>query len=198
MYKRIVIALMMASLSLGVQIQYPFGPEVRVRLKTGADYQGEILALRDSNVILSLIHGADSNLLARSKHSIIMLRHDAIHEVSLPGTGSSKALLGALLGAPSGCLAGYAIGDGQEVEQRRDDPYGCRAQDEKHRNQINGGLIGCFVGAALGAAVGGAASSNDMVLISPMNRDFSGLRILARYKGVEPAFLREVKLILVE
>lgn len=185
MYKLLVVDFILASLSVGIQVDYPAGPDVRVKLQSGKEYCGEVLALRDSCVVFSLIHGADSVQLAQSKESILMFYYDAIQDATLPG--ASYGVTGMLIGAPSGCLTGVAIGSATTK----------RGSLERLGGAAAGGCAGSLAGGLIGGLIGAGASTEDSVLISATKRDFSALKPVARYKDTEPEFLPKRELIIV-
>lgn len=189
MFNRVVLGLTLASLSVGVEVQTPVGPEVSVMLASGEKYNGEILAVRDSSVVFSTVHGATKDELAAARGTIRILAHSEILTLGVPG--SSNFWLGSVLGCATGGLIGYWIGNSQEVkEQKSNDCSGNHFACEKEANAIGGSLIGACAGTGIGALVG-SGIKDKIDLISPQNRDFSVLKGLARYKKEEPEFLRE-------
>jgi hypothetical protein len=186
MLKRITLAMLLLSLSLGVQIKEQVGPEVEITLSTGRKVSGEILAVRSDAIVFTTRRGARGDELVRST---VVLPEDTVGQIVLPG--SSNVLLGIGVGAAGGCLAGAMIGSAAKTEHSESDFFGCARGAEKGANTVSGGLIGFLAGGTVGGLVGGATSDKDIVLIDANNRDFSGLRSLARYKGGEPEYLRQ-------
>lgn len=191
MFRRIILGVLLLSLSLGVRLQEAVGPELRVTLASGEKYTGEILAVRDHSIVFSRRHGANERTLEESKGLILVLDQDSIRDVILPG--SSKVLLGIGAGLGVGCLGGCLIGSSLETKGAE----GCNSREtellEKQANAVGGSAIGGLAGGVVGGIIGGAVSEGEVVLIGKEKRDFAGLRGLARYGENEPEFLREIQ-----
>lgn len=192
MIRHILLCVVLLALSLGVQLQEAVGPEVRVTLSNGREHTVELLSLREDVIVFSLQHGGNSDFLARSPFLIQIFPKDSIKKLVLPG--SSNVLLGMGVGLGVGCLGGCLIGRSIETSNNTSDAQGCNETEgeiERAGNSTAGALIGGLVGTLAGAAIGSAASEKDIVLIDENNRDFPGLRGLARYKTEEPEFLKQ-------
>lgn len=180
MKKTVCGLLLLALLSVGFQTGGTDPVEVEILLVDGATLTGNILALRDTSIVL----WAD---VTSGKQSAVVLPHRQILNVQT--AGSSYILVGLLSGCAVGCLTGVAIGGSQPVEQHGD----CsNPAAEKEANQVTGAAIGSLVGALVGLAVGGGASQSSRVLVSPAQRDFKVLKGVARYPDSEPEYLKSI------
>ena len=159
-------------------------------LASGKKYEGEILAIRDHSMVLSTLHGASEGRLIQSRQAILILNHDDIREVLL--IGDSNVLPGIAVGMGSGCMLGCLIGNSLEVSEKKSDPFGCERSAERQSNAMTGALAGGLAGTLMGGVIGGAARE-DIGIIGLEKRDFSVLKLLARYSE-EPWFLREAEL----
>ena len=72
MYKRILLAFMLATMSLGIQIRDGDVPEVHVILQTGDVYDGRVLFVRDSSIVFFIADG-----------TITVSEQSAIRQISL-------------------------------------------------------------------------------------------------------------------
>jgi hypothetical protein len=188
--ERILISLLLLSLSLGGRIPDTRAPEVEVTLTTGESLTGEILSVREQSVLLTTRYGAGEEVLVDNKSLVRVVDLELIKEVALPG--SSHMVHGMGIGMALGCLAGCLIGGSQEVSNQKNDIFGCSGWAEKNANACSGGLIGGSGGTLVGAGVGGALSGNDIILFGHNKRDPAALRSVARYYDKEPEFLKSV------
>ena len=196
MKKPMLAAIMLAFLSLGFQSGTADRTAVDITLFSGMKMSGEILAVRDSSIVIVREVGISSvDLMAQPKKATV-LPFSGIMSVQTPGT--SHILVGAAAGMAIGCVAGCAIGESQpvEVQQQPNESLGCgaaaQAEQQRSDNEANGALIGGLGGAVIGGMIGGATSSGGLVLVSPERRDFNILKSVARYTGPEPDYLRSI------
>jgi hypothetical protein len=171
--------LLLAFLSVGYQAGPRDVEQVELFLSDGVKMEAEIVALRDTSIVVL----ADS---ASSTQMVLVLPHNRIMSVRLPG--NSHILAGALMGCGAGCATGALIGCNSKTRS------GCKEEEplEQQANGLSGGIIGSLAGALIGGAVGGVASTGERVLVSPVQRDFNVLRPLARYPDEEPEYLQRV------
>ena len=196
MYRHLLNCFLLLSLSVGVEVEKESRPEVRVILSSGQEYEGEILAVRDHSIVFSTLHGASEGRLIQSRQAILILNHDDIREVLL--IGDSNVLPGIAIGMGSGCMLGCLIGYSMEVsvpEEKSNKPLDCgpTKESKKEMNAMGGGLVGGLLGTVFGGAIGGSIREDTMI-IGLQKRDFSILKLHARYGSEEPWFLRETEL----
>jgi len=183
--------LMIAFFSVGFTVEGSDPTKVDILLADGATFTGEILALRDSSIVVAAPAGLAESALMSGTHSIVVLPHRQI--LSIQTAGSSYVLLGLASGCVAGCLVGAAIGSGKEVEQKQNDTFGCEKNSEEVNNTSTGAVIGSLVGALVGLGVGNAASTKGQVLVSAAQRDFNALKGVTRYPATEPEYLKSIK-----
>jgi len=160
------------------------GKEIKVLLRSGEAVKGELIAVRSNAILIAKESGLDDTELAEDATSITLVPKDRIARVSIEG--KSYVLVGALIGLPTGILAGAAIGAATSNRQpgSADEAVGAVFAP------VGGALIGCLVGPLLGMIVGGAASERDMD-IEP--GEVEQLGKFARYKEGEPEYLQRVQ-----
>jgi len=162
------------------------GSEIEVLLKSGIRYTGELLAERDSAVVLSMLKDADDKMLSRNPSVVSIIRIDSIAKVM--EEGHSHLLVEMGLGLASGVVVGAILGLSGSKSK---DPIA-----NVFTQSIGGAAgagIGGLVGLGAGAIVGAATSSSDQVyqVTTPSGR--AALRLSARYPMAEPSFLELVK-----
>ncbi len=177
--------LLLAALSLGVVIEGTTFHTVEVSLTGGRRFKGEVIAVRESTVVLGTRPGLSPVEMMKDPATLIVVPFSAILGISTEG--SHNAATGFLVGAPLGCLGGYAIGSSIQVENKTNDLIGCAgATTDAVDNRLTGMAVGFLAGAAIGCAAGSASGEKGQELISVQQRDFTFLRAVARYPYEEP------------
>jgi hypothetical protein len=162
------------------------GSEVTVWLKNGARYEAELLAVRDSSILLSMLKHADDAMLLKNPSVVSVIKIDSI--IRVMEEGHSYLLVGMGLGLVTGTVVGGVVG---ASESKSNDPIvNAFTQPIGTAADI---LIGGLIGLGAGALVGGAASSSDQVYLinSPSGR--AALRLSSRYPEGEPDFIKVLK-----
>ncbi len=183
-------------LSTGMKPGGPDPTEVEITISHQGTVSGEILAVRDSSVVMATRCGLSESELLENPNQIVVISNARIVMVRVPGTSHVVMGMGVglVLGSVTGCLIGYS--KEVNVQPKKNDIFGCQAESEeeteKEGNAANGALIGALAGTAVGAAVGASIGEREKVYIAPEGpRDFGMLKSLARY-NVEPEFLRVI------
>lgn len=192
----VMAAVILAPLSTGMETRGSNSTEAEITFLNHATFTGEILAVRDSSIVMTTRCGLSESELMASPKQIFVIPDSRIATVQTPG--SSHVAVGMGVGLVLGCVTGCAIGANKEenVKQEKNDIFGCNAEAEKETGKIenmsNGALIGGLAGAVVGGVVGASASEGRKLYITPQTqRDFGLLKPLARYE-IEPGFLRAI------
>ena len=180
MTKTILATTMVAVLSVGFQMEGSDAKEVEIILNGGAKLTGEILAVRDSSVVIASPAGLLHEELIAEPNRVTVLPNSRISSVQV--VGSSHTILGLLVGMPIGTLTGCAIGSNHPDDTK----------DIINGYALGGGVQGCLLGGLAGAAIGYSLKTGSDLLISPSQRDFQILSSVARYPIVEPQYLKSL------
>ena len=156
------------------------GIEVTSLLRDGEEIGGELLSVKDSMITICTKHSATDFELANLAYPIISIRNNEIKELTLKGNN----LVWISLAIVSITSTGTGIWMGQEINKGLD----------TEGSEVSFGIIGFLVGAAVGGIVGYFLSTDDTILSEiPPDYNFCVLKLLARYKGEEPEYLKEMK-----
>ena len=192
----VMAAVILAPLSTGMETRGSNATEIEITFLNHGTFTGEILAVRDSSIVIATQCGLSETEMVVNPKWIFMIPNSRIATVQT--VASSHVAVGMGVGLVLGCVTGCAIGANKEenVKQEKNDIFGCNAEAEKETGKIenmsNGALIGGLAGAVVGGVVGASASEGRKLYITPQTqRDFGLLRPLARY-NVEPEFLRTI------
>jgi hypothetical protein len=181
---------LLAALSVGVVVDGTISRTVEVTLFGRPAFWGEVIALRESTVVLGTRAGLSPAEMLNDPAALLVVPHSRV--IRIATESNTHPVTGMLIGAPVGCLSGLAIGSAIGVEKKPEDTFGCNARAEHEANQANGMLIGTGVGLAAGCMIGMATGEKGQVVISPEQRDFSFLRGYARYPADEPESLKKI------
>ncbi len=190
MKRPVLSIILLAFLSVGFQSSPTNPKEVKILLSEGTELSVEILSVRDSSIVIAREVGLSDDELKTSRNTIAVLPFKRVMQVETPG--KSYTAVGLFTGMALGCIGGCAIGSAQSVSNQQNDTFGCKAQEEKSNNTVEGAAIGAGVGALVGVIVGGSISSGGTTLVSPTQRDFGSLNFVARYLREEPEFLKSI------
>ena len=149
------------------------GVEVSLLLKSGDVVNGELLSVRDSNMILCSEYAAKEEELTERIYPISIISNKDIQQVTIEG--SSWIWEGIAAGAFVGGLTGMLIAsEGLEV--------------------MAGLVIGTWIGLTAGWVTGYALSTEEYVLQNvPTNYNWAILKHLSRYHDKEPEYLQELE-----
>lgn len=188
--KLLASLVLLAALSLGVVVDGTTTPDVNIALTNGRSFKGEIIAVRESTLVLGSRPGVSPVEMVSDPRALLVVPFVQVQMITTES--NTHPVTGMLIGAPIGCLAGTAIGSAVEVERQPNDSFGCNAHAEHEANQATGMLVGTAVGMLAGCAIGSSVGEKAQVLISPQQRDFSFLKAYARYPNEEPASLKHI------
>lgn len=180
---------LLAFLSLGVVTENNDPRKVTITLIDGTSFTGEVLAVRESTVVLGKRFRMNTAEIATKRENVLVLPFREVHTIVTEG--SSYAVVGFFSGMAVGCLGGYAIGSSVPVERRPDDTFGCNERSQRFDNEMTGAGLGALGGGIAGCAIGQASGSKGETIVSPLQRDFTFVRAVARFRQGEPAFLQE-------
>lgn len=181
---------LLAALSLGVVVDGTTSPAVNIVLSSGRSFTGEIIAIRESTIVLGIRPGLSPVEMRNDPTTLLVARFPEV--LTIATQRNSHPVTGMLIGAPLGCLGGLAIGSSIDVPRQPDDTFGCAAHAEQDANKATGMLVGTAVGMLAGCAIGASTGEKEQVLISHQQRDFTFLKAYARYPNEEPASLRQI------
>lgn len=152
------------------------GAEVTIVLFNGKEIEGELLSVRDSALILCTEYAATEEELANSVYPVILVKNNVTMKLTFEGNSYVWT------GIAVGWLAGAAIG--QLIGKSGDEPAAA----------YGGAMLGMILGITAGGIAGYALSEEEFVLEEiPTGYDFYFLNNLARYKEVEPEYLKLIK-----
>jgi hypothetical protein len=157
------------------------GSQVVVLLENGERLTGELLAVRDTAVVLSDIAGTSDEDLAFGAAAIEVIRNDDIQSITV--RGSSYVLPAMGIGLVGGFAVGWAIGSSSKSENVAEEVV------KPVTSAVSAGL-GSLIGIGVGAIVGVAASPKDLVITVFTPDTLRLLREKARYGGHEPSFMQ--------
>lgn len=157
------------------------GAEAYIEMVDGTDYTGELLAVRDSIMIVCEEYDADEKELADSVYATYVLNNSDIKLIELY-VGNYLGT-GILLGSSTGMVAGGAAFSDSDPGPYRD------------WEGIAGSMGGFFVGAIIGGTIGYFITDDQVVYeyTDPKEYHFKLLNIYARYVNNEPDFLKKIK-----
>jgi len=160
------------------------GAKVTIVLQTRQQITGELLAVLDSEVIISRTVLLSEEKLKADSEQILRLRSNEIQGLTL--NGKSYILDGTLLG----CIAGIAIGALLSYEPRGVGSYG--SNFDPYGPGPNLIIIGFVGGAIAGGLLGLNASGRDQNINLEGRKNLIFLRDFARYREARlPLFLRK-------
>lgn len=179
---------LLVPLTVGFHPENRPGIEVKVHCGRSSTISGELLAVRDSALVICKTLGLDDQALASQPDKIAIIPRQTIWKVRTKFETYEGS--GALIGGVSGCVLGYAAGCTSVSEPGCEASPGAheRANTERRQNTIIGVLVGTLAGTCLGAFIGSTIESEGVVFYDP---NLSSLKPLARFAAEEPAFLRE-------
>ncbi|UCH66042.1 MAG: hypothetical protein JSW63_02605 [Ignavibacterium sp.] len=170
------------------------GAEVIIDLNGGRRYNGELLSVRDSTILLCEKYGASEKELENSNNLIRIIKNHDIKLIEVQG--ESKILQGAAIGAGAGVAVGAAIG-----LAAGDDEGSSKVGFFRLRYTAEQKALGCAcllgsLGTIIGLIAGSIESTYDTVVYDYMileDYDFTQLNIFSRYEGDEPDYIKSIQ-----
>jgi outer membrane lipoprotein SlyB len=183
----ILLLALLVPVAVGFQFGNEPGIEVKVHVDRNATITGELLAVRDSALVVCRTKGLDEYTLASRPQEVVIIPRQTILKVRTKFETHEGT--GALMGGAVGCAMGCALGYASVPEPGCNAPAGAheRADSERERNTILGVVVGTLGGVALGGVIGSKIETEGIVFDA---QNLSSLKPLARYPATEPAFLR--------
>jgi hypothetical protein len=167
------------------------GAKVYIELNNGAEFNGELLSVRNDVMFVCERYFAREKDLTDSAYTIYMIKNYDIKLIEL--SEGNNALYGIIFGGLMGGAIGAAVYKG---EDKKEDPK----PDEWHFDigpnfdQLTGCCIGSLIGALAGGAIGYSVKDYEVVYerADPKLYDFTQLNVYARYKE-EPEYLKKIE-----
>ena len=166
------------------------GSEVSVTMNSGLKYEGELIYVRDSTMIVCRELRATDEELSNNVYPLYFLKNHNIKVIEL--TGQDGLVLGLVIGSG----AAFALGAiGLQIGKNT-----ASEGEGEISNFKEEGIVGCCLGAGIGALVGllvgAVTTSEDEIVyenIDPEEYDFTKLNAYSRYSSSEPAYLKQIR-----
>jgi hypothetical protein len=179
MKNRLFLLVSFVPLAVGVQLAPGPSEPVIVEFYHNAPMSVDLLSVRDSAIVVSLVPGLSDDSLSRWPKVIRVIPLGTVSRVRLEG--SSRAATYSGWGASVGILLGVGCAAVSASEA------GCeRANKNLWSGTVGAGVVGCAIGYGIGLGI-----HDGSVSVTPPWRDLDSLRKLARYPAEEPPWLRE-------
>jgi hypothetical protein len=164
------------------------GASVVLFLNDGRQVAGELLAARDSALLIDTLVGKTEDTTATRIAGIIAVGREAIQKVRVKG--ESLRLKGTLIGAAIGVTVGAVVG----LASGNDEPKGFQTWTlTGGQEALIGGAVLGVAGIFIGGMTGAAWSSKDKEFDASVNELWVGLKAVARYPEKEPEFLQVIR-----
>jgi hypothetical protein len=162
------------------------GAKVVLFLKDGGDEAGELLAVRDTALLIDTLEDRGEDTTATQIAGIISVNRGAIQTLIVRGESLriKGILYGALIGAGLGAAIGLADGN---------DPDWPSPGHTAGQKALIGLSYGAPLGASMGGIIGAAWSSKDKQYNVTVDEWWASLKAVARYPDKEPEFLQVIK-----
>jgi gas vesicle protein len=164
------------------------GASVVVFLNDGRQVTGELLAVRDTALLIDTLVGKAEDSIATQIAGIVGVSRDAVQKVRVKGESLrlKGTLIGAAIGAAVGGVIGLASGDDKPNEIHLW-PYTAGQKALAYGTVL--GVAGAFIGGIIGVE----SSSKDKRYDATVKEDWASLKAVARYPDKEPEFLKKIK-----
>lgn len=171
------------------------GAKVFIVMNDEGEYEGELLCIDDSTMILCEVYEATEQDLVDSIYTIYTLKNYDINMIKI--RFGSNAIYGILLGGFTGALVGLAMTkeDSEKENKPDENNFSFNIDIGPSNEQKLGCCIGGFIGAAVGVIITLSITNDEVVYeqADPEEYDFTKLNIYSRYGGEEPDYLKEIK-----
>jgi hypothetical protein len=188
MFKKLFFATIGFFLVLSKDQLLAQGAEVVVFLDEGRQAAGELLAVRDTALLIDTLGGKGEDTSVTRIAGIVRVGREAIQKVKVKGESFrlKGTLIVAAIGGTVGAVIGFASGD--------DKPKGFYTWTlTAGQKALIGGVGGGVIGGLIGGVVGAARSSKDKEYDASVDAAWASLKALARYPDKEPEFLEVIK-----
>jgi hypothetical protein len=170
------------------------GARVNIVTNSSEEFIGELLAIRDSTMLIYKIAGLSDEELTDSIDKIISIESKNINIIKVLGDDEFMKTwaIVTLIGAATGVVIGFADGDDPGAGKEGSDGILQFSAEQK-------AYIGCCTfgagGALIGILAGISTITPDKAAYSEESNEYSiiELKVLARYKDTEPDFLKAIK-----
>ncbi len=159
------------------------GAHIVIRMTTGEEVEGVLLSVRQNALVVAALEEIEDKDSSEIMKYVRLLSTNDIQKVIVQG--ESKVLKG----MGGGLLCGFIVGGMIGLAGGDDKPGGLFSMTAGQKAMAGGMGLG-VVGAVVGTVVGVASSTADKTIDPLPGRDFSVLKVLARYKDVEPLWLQ--------
>ena len=146
---------------------------------SGKGIRGELLTLREDEIILSLKPGASEKALQENPMLLIRVPKESIRGIEIEG--HSHVGEGIAIGAAVGLISGIVIGSSSTHETSAFGNIFEPAEIEAYT--LTGGVIGLIGGGFIGGIIGEASSSKDEYINLPNPRVYGTLHRFAALPG---------------
>jgi hypothetical protein len=162
------------------------GASIVVFLNDGRQVTGELLAVRDTALLIDTLVGKTEDSAATQIAGIVRVSRNAVQKVRVKGESfkGKGRLYGTLVGAGLGVVIGFADGN---------DPPGSFMRLTAGEKALTFGAFGGLLGGFVGAIYGAAWSTEDKEYDTSVKEDWASLKAVARYPEQEPEFLKKIK-----
>ena len=162
------------------------GANVIVFLNEGQQVGGELLAVRDTALLIDTLGGTGEATSVTQFAGLVRVGREAIQKVKVKGESFrlKGTLIGAAIGGTVGAVIGFASGD---------DPPGTMMRYTAGQKALLGGAVLGVIGVLVGGMSGVAWSSKDKEYDASMDESWVSLKAVARYQDKEPEFLQVIK-----
>lgn len=188
MYKNLFFAAIGFFLVLPKDQLLAQGANVVVFLNDGQQVAGELLAVRDTALLIDTLGGKGEDTSFTQIAGIIRVGREAIQKVKVKGESFrlKGTLIGFAIGGTVGAVVGFASGN--------DEPKGFQiwTLTAGQKALVFGASVGA-IGALVGGIVGAARSSKDKEYDASVDEAWASLKAFARYPDKEPEFLKEIR-----
>jgi hypothetical protein len=162
---------------------YAGGDKVVLFLQNRSVVIGELLSVREQELVLSTNVGWTDEELSRNPGPICCVPKDDIREVKVKRP--SYKTLGIGIGAIAGCVVGAVIA----ASNRSPSPMAPGVNPGEFLAIAGGSAV---VGGIAGAWLGMSISNGDIIAVTAERRGFALLRGYARFPNAEPEFMRAI------
>jgi hypothetical protein len=161
------------------------GAEVTLLLKNVEEFNGELLSVRDSSILVCAKYSATEKELASLKYTINVIQTDNLLEIKIEGNNFPF-----WIGAGIGFVAGTTV----YLVVKDDINFNVKTGDEEDADKALSSCCLVVVTMGLPVLIGKVLSTENVTLthIPPGSR-LLPLKSLARYQDAEPEYLRTIK-----